>query len=1184
MVIFNFFIYNDLLIPLQNSVTILKFVFPSQVAEILAGKVNRIRVLKSGPGTQVLLARLILARGGTPVLLLPDAQVLAEAQALIELFDQQGQLGPLEGHWVVLPPYPADTVTIRESIVWAKRMASLYGLVRGSGPRGVLTTIDNLLPKWPPRDFFEVNHLKLRKGEELSSDLLLEQAAAWGYNYSPLVSWPGELTRRGDILDIFSPGYNAALRVEFLGDVIEDMRLFDPSTQRSKRSLDEAVLLPVAPVVDSSERLAVSREWWRQCVVTGDLKIKLAQELERRIEAGEDRLVPPGLYYPRASFLEAWLPRDAVFLVAEADQLLNRLEKITREWEIVAEDQGGIRSLFARGANGACQAIERFRRLDFEKLILEGEQSGLELPECRIESFEELLALMGEGRWDGRQGRDRPWHVLVELLKDMVRTRPQTILSFGSERARRKFLWLAENEGLQLRTTFSTSERGLYVLVSQFQKGLELNWARLCILAENVLQPGGVAKPPPDISFIGLSRFDDLVPGDLLVHRDYGLSRFGGLYRLELDGAANDFLLLHYSGEDRLYLPVDRMSLAQRYKGPEETAPPLDRLGGVGWLRTRERTRKAIEKIAYDLVEMYAWRHVAKGFTYGPVGEMYREFEASFGFEETIDQARAIQDVLRDMERSEPMDRLVCGDVGFGKTEVALRAAFRAALEGRQAVMLCPTTVLAEQHYQTFRHRLQGFPVNVAVLSRFVPRERQRAVVEAVAKGQIDVLIGTHRLLSKDIQLPNLGLLILDEEQRFGVKHKERLKRLRKNIDVLTLTATPIPRTLQLSLSGIRQLSVIETPPLERKAVLGVLVEQNEALLRTVLERELARDGQIFWVHNRVEGLIQMAAYVQRLAPQARVGIAHGQMAERDLEAAMHRFWCRDLDILVCTAIVESGLDFPRANTLIVNQAQLFGLGQLYQLRGRVGRSDRQAYAYFVVKDLKMLSETAQKRLKTILDLEYLGAGFQLAMEDLRLRGAGNILGESQSGHIAKVGLDLFLEMLKEEIQRLKGVPMREETEPELGIAFPAHIPEAYIIDPRERLHYYKSLSSATREDQLQDLVTEMRDRFGSLPDELVVFLAILSLKRCLSGLQVLRADIHPDKLKLVWGESTCAIAPERLISWVLKRKTWAKLIPPASLELRLDERLSIPDRLRQVSQQLEMLLSRSVAGGIIGV
>ena len=699
---------------------------------------------------------------------------------------------------------------------------------------------------------------------------------------------------------------------------------------------------------------------------------------------------------------------------------------------------------------------------------------------------------------------------------------------------------------------------------------MELVWDNSLVLGEDIIYPRAEKTPrAASRAFKGLDTFDDLKKGDLLVHRDYGIGRFAGLHHLDLNSAANDFLLIEYSGRDKLYVPADRLGLIQRFKGTEGVEPALDRLGGPAWAAGKEKARKAIEKIAADLVEMYAYRKVAKGFRYDPPGELYHEFEATFGFEETPDQAKAIQDVLDDMDRGEPMDRLICGDVGFGKTEVALRAAFRAAAEGRQVALLCPTTVLAEQHYQTFRARLAGFPVNVGLLSRFVTKPRQKEVLKAAAAGQIDILIGTHRILSSDVKLPNLALLVLDEEQRFGVRHKEKLKALKKNVDVLTLTATPIPRTLQLSMSGIRELSIIETAPQDRKPVATAVLRRDDAVLSKVIEREIEREGQVFWVYNRVQGLERVVEYVRKLAPQARVGMAHGQMSETELETTMHKFWHGELDVLVCTSIVESGLDFPRANTLVVDQAQMFGLGQLYQLRGRVGRSDRQAYAFFVVPDAERLTAVAEERLRIIMDMDYLGAGFQVAMEDLRLRGAGNILGEVQSGHMSRVGLELYLEMLEEAVGRLKGTPSALAVETELTLGLPAHIPASYIDDGRERLRCYKALTSAVGGAAREEAALSMRDRFGPFPEELTNFLAVLDFKQFLTELQVQRADVHRDHLRMVWPEGQTAVQPERIVELAAKMPG-ARLHPPAGLTLPLAADLPFSEGLQKVRVALE--------------
>jgi len=1169
-----------------------------------------VRIFKSGPATRVFLAQQLLAHGLSPVLVARDAAELGAMKAVVRLLAPPQAQALWDERWIIMPPFPppdtAEAGRLGYGAGWPQRLACLYALDQarenGADPRGLLLTAESLLPRWMPRDFFRSGMLEIRRGEDLSSELLLEQAAEWGYERTTLVTRPGEMAMRGDILDIFAPGYATPLRVEFFGDTVEDLRLFDAMSQRSRAQLEEAVVLPVTPCPPAGPRAEAARSRWKRLRQDDRLDPAMEQELLRDLEQGRGPEMP-GLFYEDTSLFEEWLPHNPVLLLCTPGGLKDEkgfaaawLEEAIWAWDSRVQEAAGdvppeaLKSLLLREPENLDAMLQNRRRLLFEELALGVDKAGGELAETSIESFDELFARYRHDADDPDRRRqeqdelaglskDRPWHALVALLRVWAEARRQTVLSFHTEQGRSKFLKLAEGEGLRFQTHYDPAQQGLFALVGPLQQGYELSWSQTLILGEPVLQPRAAFKARvKDRAFQGLKSYEGLNQGDLLVHRDYGLGRFGGLSRLDAGGVANDYLLLLFQGEDKLYLPVDRLSQVQPYKGPDGVEPALDRLGGTGWVRTREKARKAIEKIAHDLVEMYAYRKVAKGYGYSPPNELYREFEASFGFEETPDQGRAIQDVLEDMEKPEPMDRLICGDVGFGKTEVALRAAFRAALDNRQVALLCPTTVLAEQHYQNFKSRLQGFPVNVGMLSRFVSAKKQAQVLEAARQGQIDILIGTHRLLSKDVALPNLGLLVLDEEQRFGVKHKERLKKLRKNIDVLTLTATPIPRTLQLSLSGIRELSVIETAPRERKPVETAVVERTPELLKDVLARELERGGQVFWVHNRVQGLDKVEAFVRELAPQARVGQAHGQMSERRLEDAMHSFWHGELDILVCTAIIESGLDFPRANTLVVDQAQMFGLGQLYQLRGRVGRSNRQAYAYFVTPDVERLGETARKRLKIIMDMDYLGAGFQVAMEDLRLRGAGNILGESQSGNIAKVGLDLFLEMLEEEVRRIRGGPIREATEPEINIGFQAHIPEDYIPEARERLKYYKGFASAQSFEAQQDLEAEVRDRFGPLPEPLRDFLEVLSLKRLLGRLQVSRADLGATGIRVSWAEEVDAVSPEGLVEWVAARSARARLKPPSTLELQLDDNAPRREALRQAAAEIGELLGESGA------
>ncbi|NCC24471.1 MAG: transcription-repair coupling factor [Deltaproteobacteria bacterium] len=1117
-----------------------------------------LQIHKAGPASQCLATRLLVDAGRSVVVLLEKAASLPLYHALMELFfgtDDRSQSG-------LVVDFPAYSPDRNDRQAWAARWKALSALGSRQGARVVLLPVENLFPRWPEPEVLSVFSLEVDRGGEVDPEELLETLTDWGYERVSMVSRTGETALRGGVLDIFTPGYEHPVRIEFFGNEIEGIRVFEPLSQRSKLELDRAVILPVTP--NPGGLGAGARRLWANLKRSGDLSPKALADLENRLLRARET-IPPGLYHERTAGLDRWLDPDATFILAETEGLRSRLEEQELAWRQTARDQGWPERSVVMTMGEVRGTWTGRSQLVFESLVMGREQAGLALPEQEINGFADLF-------WKP-EAKARPWRTLVDALSAWGKEANQTVIAFRSEQSRKKFLHLAEQEDLHFRLRYSPSDRGLFALISPLSRGFRLEWNQVRVLSEDVIQPQIDKASAPPKGFKGLERHHELEPGELLVHRDYGLGRFEGLVRLQTGQAANDYLLLQYAQDDRLYLPVDRMGLVQRYQGPDGFPVSLDRLGGTGWVRSRDKARKAIELIARDLVEMYAYRKVAKGYTYSALGETYREFEAGFGFDETPDQEAAIRDVLHDMDRLEPMDRLICGDVGFGKTEVALRATFRAVSDGKQVALLCPTTVLAEQHYQNFRQRLDGFSVRVAMLSRFVPAARQKLIVQSAGRGEVDVLIGTHRLLSKDVKLPNLGLLVLDEEQRFGVKHKELIKKLKKQVDVLTLTATPIPRTLQLSLSGIRGLSVIETPPRDRKPVETALIEREPDLLREALARELARNGQVFWVYNRVEGLEERAIFVSSLAPQARVGMAHGRMASQALEETMHRFWHGELDILVCTAIIESGLDFPRANTLVVDQAQMFGLGQLYQLRGRVGRSREQAYAYFVIPGLKELGENARKRMQVILDMDYLGAGFQVAMEDLRIRGAGNILGEVQSGHIGKIGLDMFLEMLEEEIRRQRGEPVIQEVEPELSIGFSAHLPESYVPDGAERLLVYRRLTTCRTRRDLEAVREEMQDRFGHLPETFEAFIQVLDVKLRLKTLKVSKADIQAKSMVLAWPEDVGFIDPVAVLGWISSRAPKARLLPPAKLELPMPENASIVQSLRSSGALLDDLI-----------
>jgi transcription-repair coupling factor (superfamily II helicase) len=676
---------------------------------------------------------------------------------------------------------------------------------------------------------------------------------------------------------------------------------------------------------------------------------------------------------------------------------------------------------------------------------------------------------------------------------------------------------------------------------------------RLTIITEEELFAKGMRHRPVQKSKTAtfLSSLDDLKAGDYVVHVQHGIARYEGLRRLSVQGFESDYLILRFEGGDTLYVPLDRLNQVQRYKGAEGHAPKMDKLGGSSWGRTTAKVKKGIEEMAHELVELYANREVVQRSEYGEDTTLTHAFEAAFEYEETPDQIKAIDDIKRDLEAPKPMDRLVCGDVGYGKTEVAMRAAFKAVEHNRQVAVLVPTTLLAQQHYDNFSQRFGPFPIRVGMLSRFQTPKEAKAVLKDAADGSVDIVIGTHRLLQKNMVFRNLGLVIVDEEQWFGVRHKERLKQLRTQVDVLTLTATPIPRTLQMAMSGLRDLSVIETPPAGRLAIRTQVMRFNEETIREAIMRELGRGGQVYFVHNRVQTMERTATRLQQLIPEARIVMAHGQMDERLLEGVMLRFLKRDADILVTSAIIQSGLDVPNANTILVNRADTFGLSQLYQLRGRVGRSGQQAYAYFFTPDEGTLTTDAQKRLVAIQELTELGAGFRIAAADLEIRGAGNFLGKQQSGHISAVGMDLYLQMVEQAVQQIKGTVVEEEPDPTLHLNVSAFIPEEYVADPHHRLSLYKRLSSSQQVGDLALLNGEIQDRYGVLPEPVERLFEIMQIRVLAKSLRLASIEIKDGTVVVSFDPK--ASIPETGIRTLMDRyKNRFRLVSPLSFELHL--------------------------------
>jgi transcription-repair coupling factor (superfamily II helicase) len=912
----------------------------------------------------------------------------------------------------------------------------------------------------------------LAVGASIGRDELLALLAGAGYERVESVVEVGQWSLRGGIVDVFSPARGAPVRAEFLGDDIESLRVFDPTSQRSLASITELDVLPL--LTRDSETCTLD------AYLPGDTLVTL--EDPGLLDAPPDD-APSAV--PLHDLLGGY-QRVAMPLVPRGSTGIPRVNTGTRS-------VGGVRGQF--------------------KALAE------EIREWRREGF------------------------AVRLVVDDARQ---------AERLRRM---LSEHELEPWSATTLWSPEGLGVLVGECGSGFQLPSLGLVLLSEQEIFGAQRRRLRRPLFHRGaaISAFTDLEPNNLVVHEDHGIGRYHGLRTLHSDGRDADFLLLEYAEGGRLYLPVERLDLISKYMGAPEGAARLDRLGGGAWQRVKESVRAALREMAEELLRLYAARSVTDRPAFAPDTPWQGEFEAAFRFEETPDQMRAIEEIKTDMGGARPMDRLVAGDVGYGKTEVALRAAFKAVADGRQVAVLVPTTVLAQQHFNTFSERFQPFPVRVELLSRFRSPREQKSVVEGLARGAVDVVIGTHRLLSKDVVFKNLGLLVVDEEHRFGVAHKERIKRLRTAVDVLTLTATPIPRTLYMSLSGVRDLSVIETPPPDRLPIETVVTSFSRGVIKEAIDRELARGGQVFFVHNRVQSLPSMTAFVQSLCPEARVAMAHGQMSERELESVMVKFVDGQIDVLVSTAIVESGLDIPASNTIIINRADRFGLAQLYQLRGRVGRERQQAYAYLLVPPDTQLDETAQRRLRVIEEMTELGTGFRLAMRDLEIRGAGNLLGAAQHGHIAAVGFDLYTKLLAEAVSELKGEPPSARVEPVISVQVEALLPETYVPEVNQRLSLYKRLAELSRDEDVAQARAELVDRFGPPPPAVEALLDVVALRVRARALGIERMDARNGRASLTFSPSTL-VSPERILKAISQSRGKMVMRKEYTVETRIPE------------------------------
>lgn len=941
----------------------------------------------------------------------------------------------------------------------------------------LICPVASLMRRLPPKEAMTSSLIRLRVGDAFEPEDLAERLAKNGYRFETLVGNTGEFSRRGGIVDVYPMTSSAPVRIEFWGDEIFSIREFDPQTQRSVKELKETVVFAAHEAFPEERRVDVTPS--KGSAAVG------ARDVDMNEDVGAD------------TFFH-YLPRDAIFLVDDESKVREAAESYQEEFEALegtSSKRSGPDTISSK--NSVYVRWNELVKLKkaFDCIYLAGisRRLGGISPSNVVElSTQDAPRFLGQ--WKSflselkRLKKDGYVVVILASTKETLDRMTQDLLDGNVPVSRSEVLRKMPLPGI------------VHLTIGRLSNGFSLKNGRILVLSDGDVFGRSLrrqSKAAKRRRAGALTTFEDLKPGDYVVHINHGIAKYMGLKTMKITGGTErEYLFLQYAGEDVLYVPTDQMDRIQKYVGAEGHEPKLSRLGGGEWAKTKGKVKEAVTQMARSLLDLYAARQTVTGHAFGPDTPWQKEFEDAFEYQETPDQIQATAEIKADMESSKPMDRLLCGDVGYGKTEVALRAAFKAVMDGKQVAVLVPTTILAEQHYSTFRRRLQGYPIKVEVLSRFKTPSQQEKVIRSLASGSVDIVIGTHRLLQEDVRFRDLGLLIVDEEHRFGVAHKERIKELKKDIDVLTLSATPIPRTLHMALTGLRDISVMETPPEDRFPVQTYVVEYSDDVIREAISREMSRGGQVYYVHNRIETIERARDHLASLFPKAKITIAHGQMKEEELEQVMIDFLERRFDILVSTTIIESGLDIGNVNTLIVEDADRFGLAQLYQLRGRVGRSNRVAYAYFTYRPEKILGEAAEKRLQAIEEFAELGSGFKLALRDLEIRGAGNLLGPQQHGFMVSVGFELYTQMLSDAVRELRGdVPAEKKPQATVELNADAFIPSDYIPDTSQRMDMYRKLAQAVEASEVEEIMEEFCDRFGPLPQQVLNLIKIAAIR-----------------------------------------------------------------------------------------
>lgn len=998
---------------------------------------------------------------------------------------------------------------------WA-RLKVIKEILQSNKKKIVVTSIDSMTALYTPREYYFNFSIKVSQGTEIDLKDLSKKLIQCGYERVEAVEGKGEFSFRGGILDVFPPTSVYPYRIELFGDEVDSIRTFNTESQRSIEKIKEFDIFPAKEIIIDSDVQTKAIE---------KIKGELEDILDNSNKKDKDRLdkinsiVRKNLELLKETYTFETVDSYIPYFYEKPESIFDYLKDYTFIIDDAKRCNGKLESIYYEFNESFTAFLQRGDILPLQnKLLLDQGDLKLQLNKANVISVSTFLEstdlIDSYYEVPFNQITLSNYHGQLDLLIDDIKEKKSkgyktVILSGTRVRGERLVETLRDREVESVYRDIINDIQGGEVVITfgNLLKGFEYPELNLCVISDKevfgeakrkltkkVSQKKGVSK---------IKSFAELKPGDYVVHANHGIGVFKGIKQIDVSGSTRDYLDIVYDKGDKLYVPVDQLDLVQKYIGSEGKSPKVNKLGGAEWQKAKAKVRKSINEIAEDLVKLYAARSTLKGFKYSKDTEWQNQFEDEFPHEETPDQLTSLEDIKRDMESDKPMDRLLCGDVGYGKTEVAIRAAFKAVMDGKQVAFLVPTTILAEQHFKNFNKRFSDFPVKIDMISRFRTAKQQKATLQALKEGNVDILIGTHRLVSKDIIFKDLGLLIIDEEQRFGVAQKEKIKGLKKNVDVLTLSATPIPRTLHMSLTGVRDISVIETPPEERYPIQTYVVEQNDQLVRDAILREIGRDGQVYFVYNRVDSIQSIANYISELVPECKVGIIHGQMTEKELEKEMMSFMNKEYNVLVCTTIIETGIDIPNVNTMIVHDSDKMGLSQLYQLRGRVGRSNRIAYAYFIYTKDKVLTEVAEKRLKALKDFTELGSGFKIAMRDLEIRGAGNMMGSSQHGHMATIGYDLYCRMLEDTVRLIKGEIDKEPIETTVDLKVDAFVPSRYIEDEIQKIEVYKKIAAINSIEDYEYIKEELEDRYSNIPESVYNLMDIAYIKSLAKTLSI---------------------------------------------------------------------------------